>query len=256
MPFSYIELDEAIAADGLRMVVVGNVPSPWGEAAKGILHMKQIRWSAVRLVYDSPALKDWAGELSGPVAIYNDEKPRSGWAEILFLAEALGPEPGLIPTDATQRAQMFGFCHEIMGENGLCYARRMQSVHGGITGTGGFPESVAQYLAGKYGYTPERGENASARVVDLLSMLSTQLKSQKDAGSDYYFGNASTAADVYSAVATAMFAPLPEDQCAMNPKTRQTFETMDDATRAALDPILLAHRDMMYAKHLELPLNL
>ena len=256
MPFSYIEVDEAITAEGLRMVVVGNVPSPWGEVAKGIFHIKQIPWSAVRLAYDNPALKDWAGELSGPVAIYNEEKPRSGWAEILFLAERLAPKPSLLPSGTKARADMFGFCHEIMGENGLCFSRRLQSVHGGITGIGGFPEPVAKYLAGKYGYTEELGERASKRVTDLLSMLCDQLKAQKADGSNYYFGSAPTAADVYSAAATAMFAPLPEDQCAMNPKTRETFNTMDEATREALDPNLLEHRDMMYATHLELPLNL
>ena len=35
------------------------VPSPWGEAAKGILHVKNIEWAAVRLVYDSEPLKEW-----------------------------------------------------------------------------------------------------------------------------------------------------------------------------------------------------
>ena len=39
------------------MVVVGGVPSPWGEAAKGILHIKGIDWAAVRLVYDSEPLQ-------------------------------------------------------------------------------------------------------------------------------------------------------------------------------------------------------
>ena len=256
MPFSYIDVDEAIAADGLRMVVVGYVPSPWGEAAKGILHMKNIPWSAVRLAHDNPKLKEWAGELSGPVAIYNDEKPRGGWADILLLAERLAPEPSLLPADAKQRASMFGLCHEIFGTDGLCDARRLQSVHGGLTGTGGFPEPVAKYLAGKYGHTAARGESAGARVIELLGMFADLLKSQKAAGSGYYLGNAPTAVDVYSAVAVAMFAPLPEEQCQMNARTRQTFETMDEATRAALDPILLQHRDMMYAKHLELPLNL
>jgi hypothetical protein len=33
-------------------------------------------------------------------------------------------------------------------------------------------------------------------------------------------------------------------------------EGMDAQTEAALDPILFEHRDMMYAKHLELPLSL
>ena len=42
MPFAYVSVEEAIQRRGVRMVVVGNVPSPWGEAAKGILHIKGI----------------------------------------------------------------------------------------------------------------------------------------------------------------------------------------------------------------------
>ena len=256
MPFKYIDVEEAIAANGLRMVVVGNVPSPWGEAAKGILHVKGIDWSAVRLVYDNPALKEWAGQLSGPVAIYKDKAPRSGWAEILLMAERLAPTPSLIPEDTAERAQMFGFAHELMGEQGLCWSRRVQSVHGGLTGAGGFPKPVAEYLAGKYGYTPELGEMASQRVRDLLGLMTAHLTAQASAGQNYYFGNRLSAADIYSAVSVAMFAPLPEEVCPMNPKTRETFNTMDEATRAALDPMLIAHRDRIYAEHLELPLNL
>ena len=67
--FQYISVEEAIERDGLRMVVVGDVPSPWSEAAKGILHLKGIDWVAVRLVYDSERLKQWAGQRSGPVAV-------------------------------------------------------------------------------------------------------------------------------------------------------------------------------------------
>ena len=62
--------------------------------------------------------------------------------------------------------------------------------------------------------------------------------------------------DVYSATFTAMFAPLPHAQCAMEANTRAAFETLDAPTKAALDPILLEHRAMMYAEHLELPLSL
>jgi hypothetical protein len=53
MTFAYVSVEEAIKRGGLRMVVVGGVPSPWGEAAKGILHIKRIEWAAVRLDYDS-----------------------------------------------------------------------------------------------------------------------------------------------------------------------------------------------------------
>ena len=56
MAFAYVSVEEAIKRRGLRMVVVGDVPSPWGEAAKGILHIKRIDWVAVRLAYDSEPL--------------------------------------------------------------------------------------------------------------------------------------------------------------------------------------------------------
>ena len=61
MTFEYVSVEDAIARRGLRMVVLGKVPSPWGEAAKGIFHIKRIDFAAVRLVYDNPALESWAG---------------------------------------------------------------------------------------------------------------------------------------------------------------------------------------------------
>ncbi|HEY2977126.1 MAG TPA: hypothetical protein VGJ35_04100, partial [Burkholderiaceae bacterium] len=85
MTVQYVSVEDAIGRGGLRMVVVGDVPSPWGEAAKGILHIKGLQWVAVRLAYDSDSLKAWVGQRSGPVAIYDNERPRSGWAEILLL---------------------------------------------------------------------------------------------------------------------------------------------------------------------------
>jgi hypothetical protein len=42
----------------------------------------------------------------------------------------------------------------------------------------------------------------------------------------------------------------------MDPSTRAAFDTIDPATAAAVDPILVEHRDRMYASHLELPLSL
>ena len=36
MSFQYIPVEDAIPLQGMRMVVVGKVPSPWGEAAKEI----------------------------------------------------------------------------------------------------------------------------------------------------------------------------------------------------------------------------
>ncbi len=253
MPFEYISTEDAIHANGLRMVVVSNVPSPWGEAAKGILHMKSIQWKAVRLVYDSPVFDEWAKEQSAPIAFFGDEAPRYGWREILERAEAEAPNPSLIARDADT---MFALCHDFMGENGLGWVRRLQMVEAGLKGEGGFIEPVAKFIGHKYGYSPEAGVTAEARVVELLTSFADRLMAQKAGGSDYYLGDAPSAVDIYSAAIMAMFAPLPEASCAMKPATRGAFETLNVVTKEALQPVLLAHRDMMYERHLELPLSL
>lgn len=253
MSFQYIEVREAIARSGLRMVVVGKVPSPWGEAAKGIFHIKCIDWAAVRLVYDDDALKDWAGQRSGPVAVYNDELPRSGWQEILELAERLAPHPPLQPQDAAARAHVLALCEKFCGKSGLGWTRRLQLVHAGLQRAGGFAERVAGYLGKKYGYDPATAAADGERVQRLLGEFAAALRARPGV---YYLGDELSAADVYSATFMALFQPLPESQCAMDSGTRASLEWLDDETGAALDPILLAHRDMMYARHLESPLSL
>jgi len=190
------------------------------------------------------------------VAIYEDEKPRAGWSEILLLAERLAPAPTLLPVDPAERALVFGLSHEICGEAGLGWSRRLQLIDARVHKTGGFPEQVAKYLGRKYGYRPETGAAATSRVVALLTMLAARLRSQRERGSRFYVGNSLTAVDIYGAAFMALFRPLPQEQCAMSAGTRATFETRDAQTDAALDPILLGHRDMMYAEHLELPLSL
>ncbi len=256
MPVEYVGVEEAIGRRGLRMVVVGGVPSPWGEAAKGILHIKGIDWVAVRLDYDSEPLKAWAGQRSGPVAIYESERPRAGWADILLLAERLGPTPSLLPADLAERALVFGLAHELCGEAGLGWSRRLQLIHAGLGNAGGFPERVAAYLGRKYGYSPAAGAAAGPRVAGLLGMLADRLQAQRAAGSPYYVGSAPTAVDVYGATFMALFDPLPPAQCKMDAGTRAVFATRDAPTAAALHPVLFEHRDMMYARHLEVPLSL
>lgn len=256
MGITYASVEDAAARRGLRMVVVGNIPSPWSEAAKGILHVKGIAWTAVRLAYDSPLLKEWSGRRNAPVAMFDDEPPRAGWAEILLLAERLAPAPALLPADAADRALVFGLAHEMMGEQGLGWSRRLQLVHAGLHGQGGFPREAAAYIGRKYGYSPPAGEAASGRVVALLRMLAGRLKAQHRAGSRYYVGDALTAADIYGATVLALLRPLPQDVCAMDPVTREAFSFRDPAVEAALDDVLLEHRAMMYERHLELPLSL
>jgi len=256
MSFEYIPVEDAIPRRGMRMVVVGQVPSPWGEAAKEIFRLKGIDFAAVRLVYDNEALKSWAGQLSGPVAIYDDEPPRSGWAEILMLAERLAPSPALLPIEPHARATAIDLANKFCGPGGLGWNRRLQMVHAGLSGAGGFSGRVAGYLGGKYGYQPADQAHYTRRVIELLGEFAARLRAQRDAGSSYYLGSAPGAVDVYGATFVALLKPLPESQCEMHPGARAAFEWLDEPTRAALDPILLEHRDMMYARHLALPLSL
>lgn len=256
MPVEYVEFEEARRRPGLRLVVVPRVPSPWGEAAKGILHVKGIPYVAVRLDQANPALLEWAGGTSGPVALHEDERPRSGWAEILLLAERLAPKPALVPDAAEERAWMFGVAHEICGELGLGWCARNAGVHASLEGRGGFPEPIAHYLARKYDYRPEQAELCRRRVVEILGLLAARLRSQRQAGSRFYLGDALCALDLYSAAFMAMFAPLPPEQCPMPDAMRQAFTSRDEAIGQALDPILLEHRDFVYQTFLELPLSL
>ena len=94
--------------------------------------------------------------------------------------------------DAVDRALVFGLAHEICGEQGLGWSRRLQLIHAGLNNKGGFPERVSKYLGKKYGYSQEAGANAGSRVADVLRMLASRLKEQRQAGSRYYIGDALT----------------------------------------------------------------
>jgi glutathione S-transferase len=253
MGFEYLSVEEAIPRAGLRMVVVGKVPSPWSEAAKGFFHVKKLAWAAVRLVYDNEALKQWAGQRSGPVVIYDNEPPRSGWAEIIMLAERLAPAPALLSLEPNERARALALANDFCAEHGLGWTRRLQLVHAGLSKIGGFDERVGAYLGKKYGYNPADVASYTPRVCELLGRFAAALRAS---GGAYYHGATFGAVDIYSAVFMALFRPLPDAHCAMEPGVRAAFEWVDEETRAALDPILFEHRDMMYGRHLELPLSL
>jgi glutathione S-transferase len=255
----FVEYEEARARSGWRMSVVsGGVPSPWGEAAKGILHVKKIPWVAVRMPPGDNPVTEWTGQQSAPVVMYDDEPPRPRWEQILLLAERVAPTPALLPADPEARALCLGLSHEICGEMGLGWCRRLVGIDRGLASDGaeGFAAPIARYLGGKYGWREGCGEEAQRRVVEILGMLSRRLHGQREAGSPYYLDHGLSALDVYSATFLVMFAPLPPEHCPMPEPLRAMFENLDDETRAALDPILVEHRDRIYAEQLELPLQL
>ena len=256
MPVEYLEFEAARSSDGLRMVVVTGVPSPWGEGAKGILQVKQIPWKAVKLDQGSDAMAAWTGQRSGPVAMYNDDVARGGWAEILLLAERLAPTPALLPKDPSERALAIGLSHEICGEGGLGWCRRLEGVHASLNGKAGFPAGVAEYLGQKYGYREEEAAGYQARVIELLELLAGRLHRQREAGRPFYIETSLTAVDIYSATFMALFKPLPPEQCPMPEPMRVAFESVQESVAKALDPILIEHRNFVYNEYLELPLSI
>src|SRR5882757_95307 len=95
----YSSVEDARPLSGLRLAVTAHVPGIWSEAAKGL------------------------------VAVWNDERPRSSWLELIYLAERLAPDPALIPADLDDRLLMFGLTNELAGDNGFGWNMRLISLH-------------------------------------------------------------------------------------------------------------------------------
>jgi len=252
-----ISIEEARALPGLRLLVIQGVPSPWSQAAKAILRVKQIPYTlAQRAPSDPPgALEAWTGQASFPAAMYEQERPRTGWAEILLLAERLQPEPALVPSDPEQHAFFFGLCHELCGEMGLGWCRRLEGVAAGMQRTP--PDPIAVWLGGKYGYSPEAAALAPRRVRDVLGLLGELLAQSSARGGQYLLGAELTALDLYWATFCNLISPLPPEQLTIPERMRPLFTSPDPAIHELLRKTgLLAHRDRIYRERLELPVVL
>ena len=256
----YIEVAAARDRKGLRLVLTAGVPGPWGEAAKGLFFVKGIDYAAVRQDGggENAELEAWTGAANAPQAIYEDEAARSGWAEILLLAERLAPEPSLVPSDPRERATMFGLIFEIAGEMGLGWCRRLMMIDPGLRlppDALGPMREVFERLGNRYGYSPEAAERAERRVVEILQVLAAQWRAQREAGRHFLLGDRLSALDIYWATFAALLSPLPAELCPMPEMLRQQYGGIGPQVEAALDPALLEHRDTIYRDFLQLPLD-
>jgi glutathione S-transferase len=251
----YVSISAARKLGGLRLALLQGMPSPWGQAAKGIFEIKRIPFTRVHRAADDPpaALMEWTHQDSFPAAMYEDERPRTGWSEILFLAERLASEPSLIPRDPADRALMFGLSHEICGEMGLGWARRLMQLAPAMTNA---TDPMMKGFAHKYGSSPAEAKAAGQRVIDVLGLLARQLRQQRAAGRAFLVGDRLSAADVYWATFSNLIAPLPAPQLPLPENVRALFTASEPEVKAALDPALLEHRDRIYQQHLKLPMEL
>lgn len=251
----FISIAEAQAADGLRMAGLRRIPSPWTEAAKGIFHVKSLDCLFAAQAEDDveEAIAQWAGDSSIPVVAYRNEKLRTGWVEILLLAERLAPEPQLIPDDAGQRALLFGLAHEICGEMGLGWCMRLLMLKAGMdhSESRSIPPEATARLAGKYGFNPTHVATAEDRVVAVLELLDEVLD-----GDDYFLDDRLTALDIYWATMANLISPLDETSLPMSSYMRDVYTSTNSRVLGAMTPALKTHQERVYRAHLELPVPL
>jgi glutathione S-transferase len=252
----YRSFEEIIDHSGLRIVLVKGMPSPWGQAAKTILEVKGLEYVAApwQPGEANANIVAWSGEASGPIVAWAKEKPIHRWMDILYLAERLGPKPSLLPVDAAQRALMIGLSHEICGEMGIGWNRRLQ-LFAPMMASGNAPEGVSR-MSGKYGYNEADAKAAGERTAGSLKALAAQLKSQYARGMRYFIGDSLSALDIYWVAFANLLDPLPKEQCPMPEAFRPGFTVTDAVVKAALDQLLLEHRSRIFREVFRDPMEL
>lgn len=259
MGSEWLSAEEARERSGLRLVLTVGVPGPWGEGAKGVFHVKGIPFARVIQTpgQTNKALVSWTGESNAPQAVYADEPPRNRWNDIVLLAERIAPEPRIVPADAGERALMFGLLHELCGEDGFGWSRRhmLFTPVMGLAADHPARRAVGD-MAARYGWSESAAKRAPARAAEVVGLLAARLESQHARGRKYLIGEGLSALDIYWAAFAALIDPLPEEVCAMAAPMRGAYGMRDPAIDEAITPALLAHRDLVYQRHLELPIDL
>lgn len=250
----YVEVAEARKLSGLRLALSAGTPGPWGEAAKAVLKIRKVPFVPVRqyIMQANEELVEWTGFRNAPVAIYEDEPGVAGWIEILMLAERLGSGPSLLPDDQIERMLALGISAEICSPGGFGWERRLSMMN---------PDRPLQagdgqdFMSRAYGVRPGVAESATRRVIAILEGLGRQLRNQQVKGSRFFVGDRLTAADVYWACFSQLVGPYPEELCPMGPDMRQVYSYVAPEIAAAVDPILIEHRDMVWEQHIGLPMD-
>jgi len=264
----YLPIALARQRSGLRLVLGAYaVPGPWREACKGLFYVKKIPYVPVMTAGTGRSdlefgangadqeLLDWTGQSSAPVAVWNDERPCSTWIEQLNLAERLQPNPPLIPDDVEDRAMMFGLCHELAGENGFAWTKRLAIIQRNLAALPADDPGRGfwQHVGAKYRYSEAAGAAAPARMARTVRAFARQIERQYDAGNTYLIGRRLSALDIYWATFSAMLEPLPPAQCPMATAFRSSYSNPDPEVQDALSRLLIQHRDFIYRSFLELP---
>ncbi len=251
----YIETADARHQPGLRLALTVGAPAPYSMSAKAIFDLKGVPYVPVaqRGGVPNEALVEWTRHRNAPIAVLDAEAPRTGWLEILNLAERLGSGPSLIPATIEERMTMIGLANELIGENGFVWHMRLV-----MLGLGG-PERAAREalsnpMYAEYGYSEAARAEALAKARTILDAFTAHAQTQRAAGSRYLIGEALSALDVYWAYFSQILGTLPDAQCPMPAGLRKAYDLGSQAL-GGCDPILLAQRDWILEHHLSLPME-
>ena len=97
---------------------------------------------------------------------------------------------------------------------------------------------------------------ANSRVIEFMRELGNIMKSQRVRGSSFLIGDSITAVDFFWAAFSNFVSIQPPHICPINPAARPMFENTADEITAAIDPILIEHRDFIMDTYFKLPLEL
>ena len=261
----YLKPQDARNLSGLRLALTVGVPGPWGESAKKILEYKGIDFVAVAQYPAEPNLDlvSWTGIRNAPIAIYNDEAPKNNFQDIVALAERLKPAPQLIPADSKTRILCSGISNEICGEGGFGWSRRLMSRASfqSIVLTEAekkillnAPVLDRETMKKAYGSSDFQAVTAEHRVSEILVNLRACLIEQKSVRSPYFVGQTVSACDIHWACFSNMLLPLPEEVNPMPDWLRLSYGNIGGIELEDFEE-LITHRDMMFEKHLKLPLD-
>ena len=253
----YESIEKIKNTNGLRIVIVKGMPSPWSQAARAIFNYKNLDYLVGPQIPGdaNPELVEWSGHNSAPVVAFDSEPQIHRWLDIVLLAERLAPELSVLPKKPEERVSVVGLSHEVSGDLGIGWWSRVAMFHPAMSA----PERPDALLsmADKWGYSEERGKNAPREIATRLNLLNEQLERNRARGSHFFVGDTVSALDIHWAAMSILVSPLSETDMPTLPgyypmfQICQSLSEVNQATTSAL----LTHRDQIFADHFVVPFD-